>query len=97
MGYRIEYGQTVTKETFQENNKTVQTRRNVTVILFITVAFVLLCYFCMDSLKGALFPGDPKLTEAALAAFVEDVKAGQGIKDALFAFCKEIIKGANIF
>ena len=42
-----------------------------------------------------LLPGDPAVTAAALENMAADLKAGQSVRDAITAFCAEIIAHAN--
>lgn len=45
--------------------------------------------------QDVLLPGDPAVTAAALDEMVEGLKRGQGVMDAVTAFCREILAHAQ--
>lgn len=45
--------------------------------------------------QEVLLPGDPAVTAAALQGMMEDLKEGQGIVNAVTAFCREILAHAS--
>ncbi len=45
--------------------------------------------------KRFLLPGDPALTAAALENAVESIRQGQGLSEAVAAFCREIVAHAG--
>ena len=47
-----------------------------------------------NELKNILIPGDPQITSAAFSGLTEDLQAGESFKNAVAAFCREIIDGA---
>lgn len=47
-----------------------------------------------NELKNFLIPGDPQITSAAFSSLTEDLQAGESFKNAVTAFCREIIDGA---
>ena len=40
-----------------------------------------------------IVPGDPAVTTGAFSTMIEDVRSGQGVPDAVFSFCKNVISG----
>lgn len=96
MGYRIEYGQSLKKETvhpfpiFKIKKATVYTA-----LIVVAVIIFLLC-IGTESIRSFILPGDPVVTEHALNTFAEQIRVGEPLKDAAAAFCHEIIVGANI-
>lgn len=96
MGYRIEYGQTVKKETISEFSK-FRNKKSVayTAVIIVTTMMLLLC-FRSEKIRSFLLPGDPAVTEQALNTFTEQIRAGEQFRDAATAFCHEIIAGADL-
>ena len=41
-----------------------------------------------------LIPGDPQVTKAAAANFMESMRRGEGIESSITVFCKEVLEGA---
>ena len=41
-----------------------------------------------------LIPGDPQVTKAAAANFMESMRRGEGIESSITVFCKEVLDGA---
>ena len=96
MGYRIEYGQTVKKESINTVQISKNTKAATYTILLITAVIVFLFIVGSDSVRSFLLPGDPPVTEQALNTFAEQVEAGESFGEAAAAFCREIIAGADI-
>ena len=40
-----------------------------------------------------IIPGDPAVTTGAFSTMIEDVRSGQGVSEAVFSFCKNVISG----
>ncbi len=96
MGYRIHYGETVIKETFAQPKP--KENFPVKVILSLTLCCAVLFTLLrnVDSVINFLLPGNQQTTKAAISTFVQDLNEGEPIKDAVTAFCREIIENANI-
>lgn len=75
----------------------IKVRRKVPVrALLLAVAVIIVCYGIFYSgLLRLLIPGDPAVTTAAFSGMVEDVVAGESVRQAFLEFCKEIIVNAN--
>ena len=75
----------------------IKVRRKVPVrALLLAVAVIIVCYGIFHSgLLRFLIPGDPAVTTAAFSGMVEDVGAGESVRQAFLNFCKEIIVNAN--
>ena len=41
-----------------------------------------------------LIPGDPQVTKAAAANFMDNMRRGEGIESSITVFCKEVLDGA---
>jgi len=42
-----------------------------------------------------LLPGDPGTTKAALSTMLEELRSGEGLQEAVTAFCREILNEAK--
>ncbi len=96
MGYRIVYG---TEREMQGRNK----MRVRSVAFYAMVSLVLFGVFTLkfwpegrEVLQEVFLPGDPAVTRQALHNMAEDLKAGEAIGDAVVAFCREIVDGAQL-
>ena len=86
MAYRITY------DTFKM--KRVIKRKIGAGIWLVTAAIISVCFFA-NRKTDFLLPGDPQVTSAALEQFAEDLQTGQGLSDAVTAFCQHIIENAQ--
>ena len=50
-----------------------------------------------EVLQEMIWPGDAAVTRQAAEAFVEELRFGEPIGDAVESFCREIIKSADIY
>ena len=93
MSYRIVYGPDVPAV---RENRINPLRLQLWTAVF-AVAFVLLVRQVWPEgrtvLQRILLPGEPGITEAALIGMVEGLQAGEGVGEALTAFCRQIIHG----
>lgn len=94
MGYQIQYGNKVVKKQFVESS-----RRNQKVVM----AVISICACCVfayllthykEALLKWLLPGDPEITRAAISTLGRNLRNGIALKDAVHAFCEEILSGA---
>ena len=96
MGYRIVYGG---EPEYRGRYK----MRGRSVVFYLAVCLVLFGVLTMkfwpegrEVLQEVLLPGDPAVTRQALHNMAEDLKAGEAIGDAVAAFCREIVDGAQL-
>lgn len=91
MAYRIEYG-TAVPERYQKAYKPF--RLQVLTAAWLLVFALLVRQFFptgVEALRTFLLPGPQSTTQIALEAFVTDMRNGEAVSDALFAFCEQII------
>ena len=50
-----------------------------------------------EQVRDLLIPGDPEVTAAAFALFIEELRSGEGFREAVTAFCTEVLKNAQGF
>ena len=92
MAYEIRYDSVKAPET-----KTKASRgwvAAVGIVLLIVGAMYLKSNW-LPWVQDVLLPGDPAVTAAALDEMVEGLKRGQGVMDAVTAFCREILAHAQ--
>lgn len=94
MSYQIQYGQTMTKTVIAETRNNA---KRSPAIKWIGFSCVLLFVVFLGSAGylDFLIPGDKEVTTAAFESMVEDVRAGESVKDAVAAFCLEILDSAQ--
>ena len=93
MGYRILYD----NERMQINcdNSKHFGNRIISVMLICLLLLGSLKLIGWDILKHYLLPGDPDITETAFNSMIENIRTGESVKDAVTAFCVEIIENAK--
>lgn len=95
MGYRIEYGDVFTKEIIAD--PPAKRKPIHILVLLTTVCVILFILFSADGkVRDILIPGNAEVTQRAVSGFVDDIKEGEQVKDAITAFCVEIIENAQI-
>lgn len=95
MGYRIDYGQSLTKQIIIDSDKMGQKKHHGKwIALWCILLSVVLLGKC--SCLDFLIPGDKEITKHAFTTMIEDVQEGEDIKDAVTAFCVEILNGAKV-
>ncbi len=95
MSYRIHYGDVLTKEIIADPAK--KNRPIHLLTLFTVICVILFVLFSGGGkLHDVLIPGNAEVTRTAVRGFVDDIKEGEQVKDALAAFCMEIIENARI-
>lgn len=91
MGYRIAY------ESFGEERKCPAYRRRKSaiaaglLIILLVLGSVSVKHTGLRWVQDYLLPGDPAVTAAALENFAQDLKEGESVKDAITAFCRQIM------
>ena len=92
MSYRVDYNPEMKKRypTF------IKIRKKLPVRLLLSLVAIAACYgvFCSGVLR-LLIPGDLAVTTAAFSGMVDDIGAGESVRQAFLAFCKEIIVNAR--
>lgn len=96
MGYHIQYGNTIIKTAHQTRYLRSKNKFAFVMFLLLTTIFSYTVYSYKDTLLEYLLPGDAVVTASALHSFVDDVRAGETLKDSISAFCMEILDHANI-
>lgn len=96
MGYTIRYGVDSSAEAAWKR-KAGRKHRRFWGFAAILTAFVILTFLGFaGKLEWLLIPGDPEITKAAFSQFTENLRGGESVKDAMVAFCREIIDGAAV-
>lgn len=96
MGYRIDYG------SFKpaKSKKKINIPRVIAMTTGFLAAFFLATGLFWESgrqkLQRFLLPGDPDVTGQALETMISQIKDGEPLSDAVTAFCKEVIDGAEM-
>jgi len=93
MSYRVDYNPEMNKRY----PSVTKTRRKLPIRpILLTVGAVALVYGIFSSgLLCLLIPGDPAVTAAAFSGMIENIGAGESIRQAFLLFCKEIIVNAH--
>ena len=92
MSYRIDYNPENRKKYPMKKTKT--TSWLIYTLVVIAVIFTAQKACKNEAIKTVLLPGDPEITSSAISTMIDDVKSGEPIKDAVTAFCLEIIHNA---
>jgi len=96
VGYTIQYGPAGKAETAWHAKRRKKSGAVLAVCVLVIVFAVLALSGNFEQIKNYLIPGDPEVTKAAFAQFTEDIRQGDTVGDAITAFCREIIEGAEI-
>ena len=94
MGYYISYNPEL-KRKYPLYNKNKRKRSGWMVVLFAMAFLLAVLSGNNKGLKKWILPGDPEVTEAALTCFVQDVRDGVAVKEAITDFCLEIINNGE--
>lgn len=87
MGYKITYGKTGAMRTEVAANKKRDIRSTAAIWIIVVIIFALL--------GSTLKKEEQEVAFSALNNFAEDIKNGEGVADAVTAFCRDIIESAN--
>ena len=96
MAYRIQYG---SDPKFKTHWDRPFRKHRTAIISAIIAAVLLICATVPQVQRGIrelILPGDPSITEAALTAFVDNLKTGEPMDEAFAAFCRDIISNAEV-
>lgn len=94
MAYQIKY-KTVGSKKYAKYKPSIQ-KPGKRFWILLTATVLLLVALAGEPIKRFLLPGDPEITEKALSNMVEDLRAGEPIKDAITAFCQDILRNAQV-
>ena len=93
MSYKIQYSpesnshypQCVSKKTF-----------HIKCWLTIAIAVAAVVWMRIYGIPDFLIPGDPEVTKTAASVMVAEIKNGATVGNAVTAFCKTILDGAEV-
>lgn len=89
MSYRIEYNPE--KNQIYPISAKRKTKWLMIALAAIVALFVIQKVDKTKEIKSLLIPGDPEVTAAAFSTMLENIREGEGVGDAVTAFCLEII------
>ena len=94
MGYRMQYSP---EKVQRYPTKEVRKKRNGKMLVCFAAGIILLglVYTRWEEVKEVLLPGDPEYTLQALEALAENMKNGETAKEAITAFCGDIMEHAQ--
>lgn len=93
MGYRILYDNE--KMQISKDNDKYFGKRMISFSLVCLLILGSLKMIGWDRIKNYLLPGEPEVTETAINSMIESIRTGASVKDAVTAFCVEIIEYAQ--
>lgn len=96
MGYRIQYNPEENKRYPTKLIAAVRQHWQRGIVIIVVLALGLAGLYNGQIIKTWLLPGDPEVTESAVASMVETIRAGEPVRDAVTAFCLEIMKNAQM-
>lgn len=91
MGYFIEYDPQLNKR--YPAQRKAQKQQRLLIPLLLTAAAIGVLWG--GGLLQYLIPGDPEITVSAIQSLIEQVSRGEPVKEAVIAFCREIIVYAS--
>ena len=94
MSYRIQYGPPQKGEPADRLFSKGAGRWIAIAMLAAVIVFILASPQATAALRGFLFPGDPEVTQAAFSEFIQNIKGGDPVGQAVTTFCREIIESA---
>ena len=94
MSYQIVYGPQ--KRPIKKSNKQSLRTGIITGILLIAVLAALKITGYSHMIRQIILPGDAEVTASAFQNMTDALKNGNGLPQAITAFCETVIKGANI-
>ena len=95
MGYRIDYSTAGSLRQPLKKKTSWAAFAALVCVLGLVFGAMLIKNTAFAWVKMYLLPGDPAVTAAALDEMVEGLKRGQGVMDAVTAFCREILAHAQ--
>ena len=95
MGYKITYC-SFGEEKKQPKQKQAWKRFTaVGLVMMLVLGALAVKHTELPWVQKYLLPGDPAVTAAALEGMLADLKDGDSLKDAVTAFCREIVEHAE--
>lgn len=92
MSYCVEYNPELNiKYPKPKIKKSFPTKKLIYLLVFFVASYI----FMQGKLYRYLLPGNPDVTISAFSTMVESVGEGDSVKDAVVAFCQEIILNGN--
>ncbi len=95
MGYRIAY-RTRKNMRFCNCRSTKLPKKWVVMIGMVLIVAAFLLGWQNGSIRELFLPGDPEVTAAAFQELVHDLRSGDGFREAVTAFCVEVMENAQI-
>lgn len=94
MGYRMQYSP---EKCRRYPIKEMRKKWGGKILVCFSVGIVLIGFICArwEQAKELLLPGDPEHTLQALNTLAEDMKEGESVKEAITAFCGNILEHAQ--
>lgn len=93
MSYRVDYN----PEMKNRYPALVKIKRKLPVWPLLLSVVIIIVYYTVyhNRLLHHLIPGDAAVTTAAFSTMVDDIGAGESVRQAFLGFCKEIVVNAN--
>lgn len=95
MGYRIEYDKGTKSYEVRKDNPW---RLAVLTVICFGLFLMLSSWFWPEGIsfiRNIVIPGDDAVTVQALENLTLELRAGASMKDAVFTFCQEVIRGES--
>ena len=93
MAYKIEYTpESAYRYPQAEKRRTIKPGKFVFLLFLIAAA----AWIRFRGIPDILIPGDAVVTRAAASDFMEHVKTGMSVGEAVTVFCQQIIDGAGV-
>ena len=92
MGYRVIYGQHAGAINKPKHNYLRLRTLTAACLLFFALLVRTRWETGADRLRDAFLPGELSAVQQAFSELVEDLRAGEGVQEAMTAFCMEILR-----
>ena len=96
MGYIIDYNTALSTHQTNATERKGGYRGVLLLLIMITICAFVFTAKAIDFDFYRLLPGDKDVTKAAFASFLNNISDGIGFKEAITAFCTEILDGAQL-
>ena len=94
MGYQISYENGGVKTNFT-GKKQFDKMKGIRVAILIVIGIFLVACISSEEFRHLLLPGNEEVTRAAVTDLVESIQSGEGMEEAITAFCRQIIENAQ--
>lgn len=93
MSYCVEYN----PELKKRYPAVIKLPKQFPVRILVGIGICIVAYYGLinSGILRYLIPGDAAVTTAAFSFMVEEIKAGETVGNAVFAFCKEVVSNAS--